>query len=270
MRYREAILDAGDGALAKPHATGLPCLADLKPRGKPRSIRASPQEAGPRTRQVPAYLREVYAWAYLTPAFARVLDRQPVVQAILWGNARRLAARVVSEMQPGWRVLQPAAVYGTFSRQLAAALGPNGSLTVSDIVPLQVELTHDKLADLPQARADLCDAAEPGRGPYDAVTCFFLLHEVPEDMKTRIGQALLGIVGLGGKAVFVDYHRPHPAHPLRPVMQLVFACLEPFAHTLWTRCIPDYAGSLATQFDWRKETLFGGLYQIVVATRRGD
>jgi hypothetical protein len=108
------------------------------------------------------------------------------------------------------------------------------------------------------------------RVSYDAVTCFFLLHEVPEDMKPRIVQALLGSVGLGGKAVFVDYHRPHPAHPLRPVMQLVFACLEPFAHTLWTRCIPDYAGSHTTQFDWHKETLFGGLYQIVVATRRGD
>jgi len=60
------------------------------------------------------------------------------------------------------------------------------------------------------------------------VTCFFLLDEVPEDMKTRIVQALLGVVRPGGKVVFVDYHRPHPAHPLRLVMQFVFAWLEPF------------------------------------------
>jgi ubiquinone/menaquinone biosynthesis C-methylase UbiE len=267
--HREAILD--DGALVEAHSRGLPCLANRKQRGKPGPVpidRPAPHQTGPRTCQVPGYLREVYAWAYLTPAFARVLDRQPVVEAILWGNARRLVARVVSEMQPGWRVLQPAAVYGTFSRQLAAVLGPNGSLTVSDIAPLQVELARDKLADLPQARADLCDAAKPTRGPYDAVTCFFLLHEVPEDMKTRIVQALLGVVRPGGKVVFVDYHRPHPAHPLRPVMQLVFAWLEPFARTLWTRSVADYARSLTTQFDWRKETVFGGLYQIVVATRR--
>ena len=233
-------------------------------------VDVAPQDIVLRNHQIPAYLREVYAWAYLSPAFARVLDRQPVVEAILWGNASRLIARVLSEIQWGWRVLQPAAVYGTFSRQLAATVGPNGSLTVSDITPLQVELTNNKLADLPQARADLCDAAEPGRGPYDAVTCFFLLHEVPEDMKTRIVQALLGVIRPGGKVVFVDYHRPHPAHPLRPLMELVFACLEPFAHTLWTRSIADYAGSLATRFDWRKETLFGGLYQIVVATPCGE
>jgi len=69
-----------------------------------------------------------------------VLDRQSVVEAILWGNARRLVARVVSEIEPGWRVLQPAAVYGNLSRELAAALGPNGSLTVSDVAPLQVQL----------------------------------------------------------------------------------------------------------------------------------
>ena len=217
---------------------------------------------------VPAYLREVYSWAYLHPTAAALLDRQPVVEAILWGNARRLVARVTAEMQPGWRVLQPAAVYGSFSRRLAAALGPHGRLEVSDIAPLQVALTRRKLADVPQARVELRDAAEAGRGPYDAVTCFFLLHEVPEDMKRRIVEVLLGIVRPGGKVVFVDYHRPHPAHPLRPVMDLIFARLEPFASALWHRSIAEYAGSMAAGYDWRKETLFGDLYQVVVATRR--
>jgi len=268
MYLHEGILNTDD---SEPRATQLQRFADRESPKKPKSITigsAEGRQAGAPNRQVPAYLREVYSWAYLTPSFAKVLDRQSVVEAILWGNARRLVARVLAEIEPGWRVLQPAAVYGTLSRELAAALGPNGSLTVSDIAPLQVELTRSKLADLPQACAHLCDAAEPARGPYDAVTCFFLLHEVPEDMKTRIVQALLGVVRPGGKVVFVDYHRPHPAHPLRLVMQFIFAWLEPFAHTLWTRSIADYARSLRTQFHWRKETLFGGLYQVVVATRR--
>jgi len=267
----QRILDSREAAFAEPLVLAQPRPAKRNRLGKSRSgsiDRAATPEAGQRTRHVPEYLCEVYTWAYLTPAFARVLDRQPVVDAILWGNARRLIRRVVSEVKPGWRVLQPAAVYGTFSRQLAAALGTDGMLTVSDIALLQVNLTRQKLAGIPQVRVYLCDAAEPARGPYDAVTCFFLLHEVPDNMKTRIVQAMLGVVKPGGKVVFVDYHRPHPAHPLRPVMQLIFAWFEPFAHTLWTRSIADYAGSLTTQFDWRKETLFGGLYQVVVATRR--
>jgi hypothetical protein len=131
-----------------------------------------------------------------------------------------------------------------------------------------VELTRDKLADLPHTRVHLSDAADPGPVRYDAAVCFFLLHEVPDEMKHRIVPALLGVIGPGGKVVFVDYHRPHPAHPLRGVMNLVFARLEPFARGLWRRSVPEYAGTLAASFDWRKETLFGELYQIVVATRR--
>ncbi len=229
---------------------------------------ATPREEIAEDSELPAYLREVYAWAYLRPGMAVLLDRQTVVEAILWGNARRLIGRVLAEIKPGWRVLQPAAVYGTFSRQLAVALGPAGRLEVSDIAPLQVALTRRKLAGLGQASVDLRDAAEPRRTLYDAVTCFFLLHEVPDAMKARIVAALLGAVRPGGKAVFVDYHRPRRGHLLRPFMDLVFERLEPFARALWHHPITHYAGPLEASFDWRKETLFGDLYQVVVATRR--
>ena len=46
---------------------------------------------------VPAYLRDVYRWAYLTPWLADWLDRQFVVQTILWGNAQRLIDDVLAE-----------------------------------------------------------------------------------------------------------------------------------------------------------------------------
>jgi hypothetical protein len=75
---------------------------------------------------LPAHLRDVYAWAYLTPRAARLLDKQAVVQAILWGNARRLAGDVLAEVRPGDSVFQPAAVYGGFSRRLAERVGAAG------------------------------------------------------------------------------------------------------------------------------------------------
>ncbi|KJS40230.1 MAG: methyltransferase [Rhodospirillaceae bacterium BRH_c57] len=218
------------------------------------------------TPTIPAYLSETYTWAYLSKLGCAVFDRQPVVTAILWGNARRLIRSVTAELRPGWRVLQPACVYGTFSADVAATLGAAGHLDVSDIAPIQVSLTRRKLSDVPQASVELWDAAESGRGPYDAVTCFFLLHEVPEDYKGRIVDALLGSVRRGGKVVFVDYHRPSALHPLRPVMAGVFAALEPFATTLWAHEIRSYA-SESEGFAWRKETFFGGMYQKVVAER---
>jgi ubiquinone/menaquinone biosynthesis C-methylase UbiE len=216
----------------------------------------------------PAYLREVYGWAYLTPWLAGLLDRQWVVQTILWGNAQRLIDDVLAEIDPGQHIFQPAAVYGDFSRQLAHKIGPEGRLEVRDIAPLQVSLTRRKLAVLPQAHVFWGDAAAPAeRQSFDAVTCFFLLHEVPDEIKGLIAEAMLSLVRPGGRAIFVDYHRPSRWHPLKPLMSKIFEHLEPFASGIWDRAIEDWAGPKAKQFTWRKRTRFGGLYQVTVAER---
>lgn len=68
----------------------------------------------------------------------------------------------------------------------------------------------------------------------------------------------------GGKAILIDYHRPHRWHPLK---QRVFAWLEPFAVTMWSRQIEDLAGPSAASFRWSKRTRFIGLYQTVTAER---
>ncbi len=115
----------------------------------------------------------------------------------------------------------------------------NGRLDVRDIAPLQVALTRQKLEGLPQVHVACRNAVDPEPREFDAVTCFFLLHEVPDDVKVQIVQAMLQLVGPGGKAIFIDYHRPHRWHPLKPVMQRVFAWLEPFALTMWSREIEN-------------------------------
>jgi hypothetical protein len=51
------------------------------------------------------------------------------------------------------------------------------------------------------------------------------------------------------------------------VMQRVFAWLEPFALTMWSRQIEDLAGMNATAFRWSKRTRFLELYQTVIAER---
>ncbi len=163
---------------------------------------------------IPDYLRETYAWAYLSPRSVRVLDRQLVVSSILWGNYRRLLEALLAELEPGQRVLQPACVYGDFSARLARFLGPRGELEVIDIAPIQVQHCRRKLAGLPQASVRLGDAAAVQSGTYDAISCFFLLHELPDPTKRLAVDALLAAVKPGGKAVFDDYLLPHPLHPL--------------------------------------------------------
>jgi len=215
---------------------------------------------------VPAYLEDVYSWAYLNPRNLALLDRPWIVSAILWGNYGKLLRATLAEIRPGDRVLQPACVYGDFSPRLAAHVGPTGSLHVADVAPLQVANCRRKLKPFPNARACVRDAADLG-GDYDAVCCFFLLHELPDAYKRKVIDALLGSVVPGGKVIFVDYHRPHGAHPLKPVMNVVFETLEPFAKALWSREVRDFAGE-PERFSWSKQTYFAGMYQKTVAHRR--
>lgn len=236
----------------------------------PRPIAVPPKQTAPEQETataLPDYLVDTYSWAYLRPRSLRLLDRHLVVNSILWGNYRRLVRDACGEFSPGERVLQAASVYGNLSNRLAETVGEGGFLDVIDVAPLQVAHCRRKLAGRGNARVRVADAAVAGESGYDGVCCFFLLHEVPDLQKRRIVNALLASVRPGGKVVFVDYHRPVRWHPLRPVMAVIFRLLEPYAQGLVSRSIADFAEH-PQEFAWRKETRFGGMYQVVVAVRR--
>lgn len=217
--------------------------------------------------ELPRYMREVYDWAYVNPHLVPLLDRQLVVQVILWGNANRLVQCAVDEFEPGDDILEPANVYGYLPIRLAERVGPQGRFELRDVTPIQVKRCRAKLADLPQASVLHADAAHPYGRHYDGVCCFFLLHEVPDDYKHRIVNNVLEAVAPGGKAVFVDYHQWNRFHPMGPIMWAVFRFLEPYAASLCAAEIQDFA-TRADDFTWTKQTFFGGLYQKIVATRK--
>jgi len=215
---------------------------------------------------IPYYLKETYYWAYVSPRNVGLLDREIVVSTILWGQHLKLQRAAFAEIKPGQKVLQPASVYGSFVPNLARHIGSSGKLDVIDINPIQVKGCRRKLDGLPQASVRLADARHPGGALYDVVCCYFLMHELPEDYKYEVMDALLASVAPGGKLVFVDYHKPHWAHPIKPITSLVFDLLEPFAKSLWRHEIREFAKN-ADGFSWRKQTYFGGLFQKVVAER---
>lgn len=216
---------------------------------------------------LPDYLVRTYSWAYLRPHSLRLLDRHLVVNGILWGNYHALVRAACAEFARGDRVLQAASAYGNLSSCLATQIGGEGFLDVIDVAPLQVAHCRRKLAGRDNVQVRVADASIPGATGYDGVCCFFLLHEVPDLQKRRIVNALLAAVRPGGKVVFVDYHRPLRWHPLRPVMAAVFRWLEPFAKSLVSRSIIDFA-ERPQDFEWRKNTRFGALYQVVVVKRQ--
>lgn len=238
----------------------------LEVRTNPVALHAPTPAAQSVAPEIPAYLKDHYWWAYLRSASLVVFDHTLVVSAILWGYYNRLKRAALAEIRPGQTVLQAACVYGDFSSCLARWVGTDGRVEVVDIAPLQVANCQRKLDEFPHAMVRLADAAALGGRTYDAVCCFFLLHELPDAHKCAVVDELLRSVAPGGRVIFVDYHKPHRLHPCKPITNFVFWLLEPFAKRLWLREIADFATD-AGSFEWRKQTYFGGLFQKVVAER---
>lgn len=226
----------------------------------------APQSFDTAAPKIPDYLRNTYYWAYLNPRNVRLLDRDWVVRTILWQQHRRLTQAATTEIEPGQHVMQPACVYGSFSSVLAEHIGPEGRLEVFDVAEVQVENCNRKLASFENTVVRHKDILYLRNETFDVVCCYFLMHELPSHYKRGVATVLLDSVPTGGKVVFVDYHKPHWAHPLKIVTSLVFDTLEPYAKELWRSEIAALAG-YDSRFSWRKETYFGGLFQKVVATR---
>lgn len=229
-----------------------------------RSVLASSGTGAP---VIPDYLQRTYRWAYLDARNARYLDHELVVKIILWRQHRRLEQVAFAEIEPGQHVLQAACVYGNFSPALAEHIGPAGQLEVVDVAAVQVRNCRRKLAAYKHAVVRHEDVLHLRGETVDAVCCYFLMHELPDDYRHGVAAVLLDSVRPGGKVVFVDYHKPHWAHPLKMVTSLIFDSLEPYAKGLWRKEIAAFADNDA-RFVWQKQTYFGGLYQKVVATRK--
>ena len=220
---------------------------------------------------IPRYLEQLYWWAYVHPNAVQLFEREWLVNAILFGNYARLRDAALDRLGATieGRTLQVACVYGNLTRRLSERMAPDARLDVVDILPVQLhnlgrKLPHDERIAL--LHDDASSLAFPD-AHYDQVLLFFLLHEMPEGVRrATLGEALR-VLRPGGKLVIVDYHRPAPLHPLRPLMHQVFTHLEPYAFDLWKHGVDHFLPADAAPAAIDKRTFFGGLDQKLVLTR---
>jgi ubiquinone/menaquinone biosynthesis C-methylase UbiE len=220
---------------------------------------------------VPDYLEKTYWWAYTHPNAVRVFERQWLVNLILWGNFAHLRDLALDELGQTirGRTLQVACVYGNFTEKIVQRLAPDAHLDVVDVAPVQIQNMHAKLQNKQQVSIQQQNAAhlQFESASHDQVVVFFLLHEMPLDVRLKTVAEAWRVTKPGGKMVFVDYHQPDAINPFRYIMMPILGLLEPFAMDLWHTDIQQWlpAGTKPSQID--KQTYFGGLYQKVVITR---
>jgi len=217
---------------------------------------------------IPDYLTATYWWAYVSPKAIRFFDRESLVNLILFGNFKKLRDRALDRL--GFviegKTLQIASVYGDFTQKIVDRLTPESELDVIDIVPGQLENLQKKLCENPRLRLLQMDssALTLAADTYDQVISFFLLHEQPEEVRSKTIQEAWRVVKPGGRLVIVDYHRPRLFNPIRLVLWPILKILEPFALDLWRHGLEQWIPEEMSSQRISKRTFFGGVYQKLV------
>ena len=218
---------------------------------------------------IPAYLENRYWWAYVRPYAISFFDHEWIVNLILLGNMARLRDTALDAIGSSihGRTLQIACVYGDFSPRLIERMEPGSSLDIVDVVPAQLKNVNRKLPPFSQVRLLQSDSASLTRieeATYDQVVLFFLLHEMPADVREQTLSEALRVLKPGGKLVIVDFHKPTAWNPFRYLYPPMFRLLEPFALDIWNEQIKDWLPKDFIPAQITKQTLFGGLYQKLV------
>ncbi len=218
--------------------------------------------------EIPRYLRKHYWAFYGHPLAVRVFERPWLVNLILWGWYRALGNAAVNEMGeslPG-QSLQVACVYGDLTERLAERVPEGSRLDVVDVLPAQLANLRAKLKPGAPVRVMRMNSADLQfrDASYDRVLLFFLLHEMPVEVRIKTLSEALRVAKPGAKVVLVEFARPVPWHPLRFLWHPPLWFLEPFAPDLWRNPVETWLPPSHRDRIVSRETFFGGFYQKVV------
>jgi ubiquinone/menaquinone biosynthesis C-methylase UbiE len=235
------------------------------PRGPLNTLLPDSDDAIP---PIPRYLSKYYWCFYEHPRAVWVFERRWLVNLILWGKYLAMRDAALSEMGPSLpgRTLQVACVYGDLTTRMAARVPPGSRLDVVDVLPAQLDNLQRKLPEsapvqllrMNSAMLRIPDAL------YDRVLLFFLLHEMPREVREATLREALRVAKPGSKLVVIDFGKPAFWHPLKYIWHPVLRVLEPFAPDLWKHPVETWLPESHRDRVVSRTTYFGGFYQKVV------
>jgi len=222
---------------------------------------------------IPPYLSDAYWWAYLARPAVWFFDHQPIINAILLGQYRRIMRTFIEFLDPAQAgvTLQLAAVYGELTPSLAQRL-ERGTFHLIDVAPVQLRKAAKKLMGqgtpvcLERMNSEALGYASDS---FDTVLIYFLLHELPEIARARTLHEALRVLRPGGTLVIAEYgelERPNLLHRLAPV-RAVFEHAEPYLHSFWTRPLDARIATAAkgngkTAVQEKHVDILGGFYGV--------
>jgi ubiquinone/menaquinone biosynthesis C-methylase UbiE len=223
--------------------------------------------------ELPDYLRRYYAWAYVWPISVWFFDHQPIINAILFGNYRRIMENTLRMMDPqtAGRTLQVAGVYGELTPTLMSRGIEDFSLI--DAAPIQLEAARKKLAAIGKSAHLARMTAENLRyadGTFDTALMFLLLHEMPAESRRASLTEAIRVLKPGGRFVIAEYgerRKRHFFHRFWP-MRWVITHAEPFLGGFWSddlnAVLAECAAVLGRTIELEEHVdVFGGFYRVM-------
>lgn len=216
---------------------------------------------------IPAYIRDIYAWLYLNRNVYNFLNNKKIQNILTLGAHNLLVNELNKEIAAKSKILQIGITLGSQIAETFSCLNRKGEYTIMDVLPHIVEKCQEKH---PAQRINyiIDSAAKPFEGEYDIIICYMLLHELPPVTRKKIINNILKALPINGKAVFIDYHTPSSLNPLKYFIRAFNRLYQPFAEALWKTPIQEMTPN-KKNYNWSKQTYFGGIYQKVVATKKG-
>ena len=222
------------------------------------------------------------ATAHIYPLYSdmrliKLVDFQPIISAILLFQYHRLVSSVIAGLQAmdltNKKVLITSCAFGNVIPRVTQAAVDAGArrVLIADIICNELIHARDKLGPL-SAKADFIEddatSMQLGDGAVDANVIFFLLHELPHDLKHKALSEAGRVLKPGGKLFLAEFHRPR-VWVLRALSWTYFKVFEPLGLALWDTHDPvEYLQSLPG-WTCTRTTVFFGNFQIVTATKPG-
>jgi ubiquinone/menaquinone biosynthesis C-methylase UbiE len=213
---------------------------------------------------------------YSNMRLIKLVDFQPIISAILLFQYHRLVSKIVSGLEQSdlrsKKVLITSCAFGNVIPRVVTAAVEAGAerVLIADIIHNELIHAKSKLGrfsgkvDFIEDNATSMTQAE---GSVAANVIFFLLHELPHELKGRALSEAGRMLSPGGKLYLAEFHRPE-LWVLRALSWTYFKVFEPLGLALWDT--HDPLAGLETMGGWKCErtTYFFGNFQIITATKQ--
>ncbi len=187
---------------------------------------------------MPVYLARHYWWAYLWPFATWFFDHQPIINAILFGQYKKLMNATMTRLRnaPSESTLQLTCVYGELTRKIIETISPK-PLHIADAATVQLELAKSKAPDQDTLIAARMNAEHLSyqNDTFSTVVLFFLLHEMPEEARVNVLSECMRVIPDGGVLLVTEYAplpKNHLLYRFAPSRWLITK-LEPFLDSFW-------------------------------------